>query len=269
MDDSDGSIGLYLFTVDASLARRAEQAGVMAAVVDWESKGKEGRQLGADTEVNCDTANDLFELSGIAGLKRCCRINGFGASTAEEVERAIHNGAGELLLPMVEAVSDVEAYLRMIDGRVGAGILVETVAACELADELASLNLDLVYVGLHDLSLQRKDPRLFMPLLDGTIDRLRESFGETRFGFGGLTVLEGGSPIPCRVLLSEMARLGCDFSFLRRSFKREIVDLDLEVEVNRLQQACQALRRRSVADAERDRLVSHDVLRREYGLAVG
>jgi hypothetical protein len=62
---------------------------------------------------------------------------------------------------------------------------------------------------------------IFLALGDGTLDRLRPLFAAP-FGFGGLTHPDRGTPIPSRLLLNEMVRLGCDFTFLRRSFHADV-----------------------------------------------
>jgi hypothetical protein len=159
-----------------------------------------------------------------------CRINAFGPRTTQEVERAIGEGVDELLLPMVRRVDEVVSILELVGGRCGVGILVETVAACELAPQLGTLPLSRVYVGLNDLAIDRRSRTIFAPLVDGTMERLRPCF-DMPFGFGGLTLPERGDPIPCRLLIAEMARLRCQFSFLRRSFHRDIEGRDIHREV--------------------------------------
>ncbi len=244
-------IDLQFFTTDPATARNCVAAGITAFVVDWEWRGKEDRQTGFDTEINRDTAADLARVSAVAGSRRICRINRFGAWTADEVDLAIDSGATQLLLPMAEKPAEVEAYLRLVRGRVPAGILLETREACECARDLASLRLDAVYVGLNDLAISRGTPCIFTALVDGTVERLGEVFGDTPFGFGGLTVVELGHPIPCMRLLEEMARLRSSFTFLRRSFRRDIVGRDVAAEVARIQESWRRLLRRSPDDRER------------------
>jgi hypothetical protein len=124
--------------------------------------------------------------------------------------------------------------LDLVDGRAGLGILVETRDAVAAADELARLPLSRVYVGLNDLGIERGTPSIFTPLVDGLLDELRECFAAMRFGFGGLTLPEAGAPIPCRLLLGELARLRADFTFLRRSFYRDVAGRDVTREVARI-----------------------------------
>ena len=245
-------IDLQLFATDPVEARRAVAAGITAFVVDREWRGKQDRQSGFDTEINRDSVEGLARLAAVAGSRRICRLNRYGPWTPEEVEAAVAGGATQLLLPMVERPAEVEAYLRLLDGRARAGILVETGAACRCASDLAAFGLDAVYVGLNDLAISRGTPCIFTALVDGTVERLREIFAATPFGFGGLTVLDLGCPVPCLRLLEEMARLRTSFSFLRRSFRRDIVGRDAAAEVAQIQRTWRALLSRESAEEVRD-----------------
>jgi hypothetical protein len=138
------------------------------------------------------------------------------------VEQALAGGARSVFLPMVRRPREVEELLACINGRCEAGILVETEEACACAPELARFRLDRVYVGLNDLAISRGSLSIFEPLVDGLADELRETFGAVNFGLAGLTDIDRGNPIPCRLLIAEIARLRCQFTFLRRSFKRDI-----------------------------------------------
>ncbi len=61
-------------------------------------------------------------------------------------------------------------------------------------------------------------------------------------GVGGATVVDRGSPIPCRRLLEQYTRLGIDFTFLRRSFARDIVGRDVREELAVLVRETERLR---------------------------
>jgi hypothetical protein len=153
---------------------------------------------------------------------------------------------------MVRTLKEVEKVLDQVRGRCGLGILVETVAATRLVDELARLPLSRVYVGLNDLAIERGTPSIFTPLLDGTLEDIRRPF-RLPFGFGGLTLPERGYPVPCRLLIGEMARLRCDFSFLRRSFYRDIQGRNPAVEIPRLLEAIRRARLRTPEAVAKDR----------------
>ena len=243
---------LLLFSADPDVVSRYTEAGVDGFVVDWESKGKEARQAGADTEINADTPEDLRRVRAATAARVVCRVNPHGPWTHGEVEEAIAGGADEVLLPMVRSPEDVGEAIRCAAGRCGVGILVETVDAVGRAAELARLPLTRVYVGLNDLAIERKSRSIFEPLVDGLVDRIRPLF-HVPFGLAGLTLPEGGRPIPCRLLIAEMARLACAFSFLRRSWRRDVAGRDARNELLRVRSAVDLAGRRSPDDVARDR----------------
>lgn len=249
---TDG-IGLWLFTTDRPTAAAAAAAGITGIVVDWEWRGKDERQADVDTEINRQTAADLDRIRKVPGVARICRINSMGAWTQGEIEEALDHGATDLLLPMVRSPAEAARFRRWVAGRARAGLLIETIEACRNARDLASLDPDMAYVGLNDLAIARGDRSIFAPLADGTVERVREDFAQIPFGLGGLTVVDGGSPVPCLDLLGEMARLSCSFSFLRRSFKREIAGRSMKDEVEKLQREWRRLLARTPREVQDDK----------------
>ncbi len=243
---------LLLFTLDPAAAARASADGVDGIVVDWESVGKPERQAGADTQIEPGSVDDLAAVRAATRARVLCRVNGFGSWTPDEVEGAIDAGADELLLPMVRTVEEAAAFVELVGGRCSAGLLVETSAAVDCAPELARLPLSRVYVGLNDLAIDRGAASIFSAVVDGTVERIRRAF-PMPFGFGGLTLPELGRPIPCLLLIAEMARLGCDFSFLRRSYHADIGGRDPRVELPRIRASLAAAASRSPSAVARDR----------------
>jgi hypothetical protein len=227
---------LFLFSKNEALIRSAVAAGVRGLVIDWENKGKIDRQQRADTQINYDTPGDLRAVRGMTGAQILCRINGPEVIAREEIEDAIQGGADEILVPMVRNTSQVERILRTVDGRCGVGILVETQAAIDAAAGLGRLPVTRVYVGLNDLAIDRGSGCLFTALVDGTVDGIREYF-PMPFGIAGVTLPHCGNPIPCRLLIAELGRLSCSFSFLRRSFLRDILGHELSREVPKILEA--------------------------------
>ena len=211
---------LLLFSSDVRLVTSAVDAGVDAIVIDWERRGKQERQAVADTQIGHDTPRDLARVRRATSAHIICRINGVNDATAEEVETAIGEGANELLIPMVRTRSEVEFVLERVESRCAVGMLVETIAAVESIQSFSTLPLSRVYVGLNDLAIERQTPNIFTAVADETVESVRACVGAP-FGFGGLTLPRRGHPIPCHLLMGEMARLGCSFSFLRRSFHRD------------------------------------------------
>lgn len=249
--DKKADFSLVLFATDPVFIKQAVAAGVDTIIVDWEYIGKEKRQGFYDTQINHDTVDDLRRVRNCTDAKVLCRINSFGATTATEIEQAIAAGVDELLLPMVRTVAEVQTVLEWVKGRCGTGIMMETISAVKLAHELGRLSLSRAYVGLNDLEIERKTPNIFTALADGTVDEIRQAF-TIPFGFGGVTLPECGYPIPCRLLISELARLTCDFSFLRRSFYADTKGRDLMVEVPRMRAAVTTAFERSSTERRKE-----------------
>jgi hypothetical protein len=245
-------IDLLLFTSDAELAARAVEAGVGGIVIDWEQRGKEERQNGADTEINRDTVEDLLRMRRATTGTVVCRINPVSDDTDRELEAAIAAGADEVLVPMVRVADEVRFVLERARSRIRVGILVETTDAVTNVRELDRLPLARVYVGLNDLAIDRGSPTIFSALSDGTVDRVRASVSAP-FGVAGMTLPEAGHPIPCRLIVGELARLRCAFTFLRRSFRRDLVGRNLAVELPRMRDAVRTAFARSPEAVERDR----------------
>jgi len=250
-------LDLFLFTTDVQYAREALRAGIDGLVVDWEHVGKEERQSSADTEINHDTPDDLRRLRRAVDAPILVRINAACDETAAEVEEAIAGGATEILLPMVRRVHEVEELLRIVDGRCGAGILIETADAVRLTAALSALPLTRVYAGLNDLAIDRGLPNIFTSLADGTVESVRDACARP-FGFGGLTHPDRGTPIPSRLLVSEMVRMECAFSFLRRSFRRDAERFGVAAVAGALREEIARARQRPRKEllADRDALAS-------------
>jgi len=224
-------------------------------VVDWERRGKIARQAGADTQINADTPEDLAAVrAGQAGVV-LCRVNRWSAWTVAEIELAVDLGADEVLLPMVRRPEEVDAALRVVGGRCGLGILVETTEAVRRVDELVARPVSRVYMGLNDLMIDRGGGSLFLALVDGTVDRVaRAATGSgIPFGVAGLTVPEAGRPVPCRLVMGALARVGASFTFLRRSFWADTAGRDVGVEIPRILAAAEHAVRRSPQRIAADR----------------
>jgi hypothetical protein len=191
------SFTLMLVSTDTGFIPTAVAAGIGAVLVDWENRGKEHRQASADTQINYHTVDDLRRVRAYTNAPVICRINRREATAAaapgqptaaetelhllpaDEIELATEAGADEILLPMVQAVEEVELALDQVGSRSGVGIMIETMAAVELAEELAHLPLSRVYVGLNDLAIERGSQNIFIPLIDGLLERIRRPFRVT------------------------------------------------------------------------------------------
>jgi len=251
MDQQPDKFELLLFSTDTLFIRRAEDAGIHGFIVDWEAKDKAGRQMGFDTQINDHTLQDLKRVRQATEKRVICRINAFGEWTKGEVQSAIVAGVDEIFLPMVRTPEQAQRTLDYINGKCDFSILVETPEAIKNASGLANLPLKRVYVGLNDLAIERNISNIFISIIDGTLESIRSMF-DCPFGFAGLTAPELGHPIPCRLLTAEMARLGCAFTYLRRSFTRDMTDRDMTVEVPRILSALEKARARRPEEIKAD-----------------
>lgn len=246
-------IDLFLFENDAPQAARALEQGIRHFLVDWESVDKAERQKGFDTEIRPGTLADLRALSAVPGASPWCRINRHGPGIAAEVDAAVAAGAAGIFLPMVTAPAEVEAFLRRVDGRCETGILIETLEAYAMARELAELPLNRVYFGLNDFAISRGGGSIFRAVLDGSVERMRETFAARSFGFGGMTAVEAGHPLSARLLLEEMARLDCQYTFLRRSYRRDTRERDPAAVLAGIRAAWRRCRARDAETVRHDR----------------
>lgn len=250
-----------LFETTAVGAREMLPAEIRNFLVDWECHGKAERQFSYDTEIAPVGTDELAAIAAVPETSAWCRINRLGPKTADEVERALASGATGLFLPMVTAPDEVECFLRHVNGRCRTGILVETISALACVRDLAALPLDRAYFGLNDFAISRGGGSIFRAVLDGSVERAREAFAGVDFGFGGITAIDAGAPVPCARLVEEMARLDCSFSFLRRSFRRDVPHVGAAALVAGVQDYWQHCRRREAVAIEHDRRSLQRVLR--------
>lgn len=235
---TEPTFDLYLFSTHEETVKSALQAGVKGIGINWEHIGKSS----TEGTVTHDSIDDLTKIRAITSAPILCIINRFSPGTEREVEEAIKGGATEILLPMVTESSQIEKTLQWANGRVGVGIVIETQAALRSARQLARYPLSRVFIGLKDLAEENrrtgKNTHIYEPIVDGTIERVRSGF-KMPVGFGELTLPECGTPIPSRLLMSEMARLQCSYGVLKQAFLQDIKDKSMADEVPRIIRAIQ------------------------------
>jgi len=200
---------------------QCRDAGIDGMILDLERRGKELRQAHFDTQISVHGLADLDWLRQHFPGRIICRINGGEALNKDEVIAAADLGADELLLPMVTGTDEVERVRDWLPAKIHLGIMVETNEAVARAEALSACDISRAYVGLNDLAIAGGYANIFRPLIDGTIEHLRNIFTGP-FGVAGLTHPALGSPIPSILFLAEMQRLAIDFTFLRRSFYRDL-----------------------------------------------
>lgn len=246
MDD----LRLLLFTTDPALALDAEDAGLDGLIVDWEAtrpgRGDQSVPGGAP-----DTLEDLARLTSRVSLPVTVRVNN-SPDLPDEIDRALDHGAGGIMFPMARRSEEIEEFLRLLGGRAGSIVQIETVEILDQLDRIRGLPWDFAFLGFHDLMLSRGDPWLWEPLMDGTVERVFASLKGRSVGFAGATCVHRGSPVPFLMLLSEMARLKCAVTFLRRTFLRDLEDRRLVAEVDAIRACWRAFQARGPASARSD-----------------
>lgn len=242
-----------LFAGDVRLAQAAEKAGIERIVVDLERRKKRERQSGYHLECTGDTLEDLARVRRAVKCEVLCRVNPVYRGTPREIESVLKAGADAIMLPMFRRLDEVSRFLDCVAGRARTSLLFETHEAVELAGRLDPSSFDEVYVGLNDLAISYGVPFGYQLLASGVLDRLRALFPHKPFGFGGITVLDGGAPLPTRQIVAEQARLRCTHFILRRAFKRDIQGRDMRRELDRLRAYYRRCLRRSPAHMEEGR----------------
>ncbi len=236
---------LFLFTTDALLAKQAEQVGIDSIIVDWERIGKRERQISYSTQINADTPEDVVALAEVISIPITVRINPLDNNTSDEIETALDSGASIIMLPMAKVPSEVDKFISLVNGRAKTLVQIETHTLVEHCHELRDLGWDYSYIGLNDLMISRQKNSIWDLLADGTVEQIFQILNNRIVGFGGVTRISGGNPIPFLELLHEMARLNCGLSVLRRTFKNEMSGRNLQAEIQAIRAAWVAARLRS------------------------
>jgi hypothetical protein len=260
------SFALTVITRDLHLARMADAAGVDRIGVDVERLSKHDRQ----GHVPGARISD-HELSDLAGLRSAigkaslfARVNPVHAQSADEVGAAIAAGASVLMLPFFTGPSEVETFVRLVDGQARVSLLLETVAAVvRLHDVLDVDGISEVMVGLNDLRLSTGVDNPFETVASDMMSAVARQVLERGyvFGFGGLPrVGDTTLPVPPDLVIAQHARLGSTSAWLSRSFFGDQPDtLDLIDEVARLRDRIRYWTNQphDTLKCERDRLRRH------------
>ena len=218
---------LMYITNRPEIAKIAESAGVDRIFVDMEFIGKDERQGGLDTVKSHHTVDDVAAVkAAVTRAQVLVRVNPIHdalpdyPSSQEEIDAVIAAGADIVMLPYFKTVEEAREFIRLVGGRAGTMLLMETPEAVGLADEIAALpGVDEIHIGLNDLSLGLGLKFMFEPLADGTVERLCLIFRKRGipFGFGGIASLGKGA-VPAEYIIKEHYRLGSGCVILSRSF---------------------------------------------------
>lgn len=221
------ALKLMYITNRPEIAQIAESAGVDRVFVDLEYIGKADRQGGMDTVQSHHTIEDVRLIAqSVNNADVIARVNPIHPKTAnygcskDEIDAVIDAGAKIVMLPFFKSVGEVEAFIRLVDGRAKTMPLVETPEAVEAMDDILLLpGIDEIFIGLNDLSLGYGMKFMFELLSDGTVERLCFKFRQKGipYGFGGIASLGKGA-LPSEYVIREHYRLGSTCAILSRSF---------------------------------------------------
>lgn len=231
------SLNLMYITQKPEVARIAEEVGVDWIFIDMEFIGKDSRQGGLDTVQNHHTVKDVANIrQTVKNAKVLVRVNSIHEAldnypaSKEEIDAVIEAGADIIMLPFFKTVEEVKSFISYVSGRAKTLLLVETVEAVDLIDEILEVpGIDMIHIGLNDLHLEKGMKFMFQLLADGTVDYLAGKIKAKGipFGFGGIAQLNTGM-LPGAEVLKEHCRLGSTMVIVSRSFCNMDVMTDLD-----------------------------------------
>ena len=264
--DRQDAFRLTLITNDPALAGGADRAGVDVVGVDIERLNKPARQGHIrDARISDHELSDLKRLAAVVRAAALfARLNPPHEGSRDEIDSAIANGASVLMLPYFFSASEVEGFVRLVDGRARVVLLLETAAAVvRLHDILGVSGIDEVIVGLNDLHLSMAVANHFELVASDLMTMISDQVRERglRFGFGGLArAFDDRLPVPSDLVMAQHARLSSTSAWISRSlFGRDPASVDLAVEIARLRArlAYWFAQPKGVLDEQRDALRRH------------
>lgn len=236
------SLKLMYITNKPAVAEIAEEAGVDWIFLDMEFIGKDARQGGLDTVQNHHTVKDVANIkAAVKKAKVLVRVNPIHEalpdypSSKDEIDATIKAGADIVMLPFFKTVDEVKQFINYVDGRAKTLLLMETVEAANLVDEILEVpGIDMIHLGLNDMHLELGMKFMFELLANGTVEKLGNKIKAKGipFGFGGIATLDGGA-LPGSMVLKEHVRLGSSMVIVSRSFCNTDIVTDLN-EVKRI-----------------------------------
>ena len=233
---------LMYITSKPAVAEITEASGVDWIFLDMEFIGKDARQGGLDTVQNHHTVKDVATIkAAVKTAKVLVRVNPIHEalpdypSSKDEIDATIKAGADIVMLPFFKTVEEVEQFISYVDGRAKTLLLMETVEAANLVDEILEVpGIDMIHLGLNDMHLELGMKLMFELLANGTVEKLGNKIKAKGipFGFGGIATLDGGA-LPGSMVLKEHVRLGSSMVIVSRSFCNTDIVKDLN-EVKRI-----------------------------------
>lgn len=204
-----------------SVAKIAQKYGIDWIFVDLETLGKEERQKNLNSVKSKHSIADVIALKDVLTTSELLvRVNPINPASKEEIDDVINAGADIIMLPMWKSKANVETFLKLVDGRVKAMLLLETKEANECLDEVLELpGINYIHIGLNDLHLSYGLTFMFELLSNGTVEQICNKIRAKGipYGFGGIARI-GEGILPAEKILLEHFRLGSTQVILSRSF---------------------------------------------------
>lgn len=203
-------------------AVKLDEIGVERIMIDLEKIGKQDRQGHLDS-----VKSFTHKLSDIEKVKKVLinsdllvRSNAIYKNSKTEIDSIIKNGADIIMLPYFKTLNEVKFFLDCVNGRAKVILLVETINATKIIDEIIKLNgIDEIHIGLNDLHLEMNLNFMFELLSNGIVDNVCKKIKTSNipYGIGGISSLNSGL-ISGNLVLNEYLRLGSSSTILSRSF---------------------------------------------------
>lgn len=215
------SLTLMYITNNPQVAVIAQKYGVDRIWVDLETLGKEERQGHIDSVKSHHSVDDIKKIVPLLDhAEMLVRVNPLNAKSEEEINAVIDAGADLVMLPMWKNAKDVKKFIKLVGGRAGTILLLETKEAVESLDEVLNVEgIDEIHIGLNDLHLSYNMHFMFEPLADGMVEKICKKISNYNipYGFGGIAKL-GYGDLPAENIIQEHYRLGSTRAILSRSF---------------------------------------------------
>lgn len=237
-------IKTILITNHPDIAADAQAAGVSRIMVDLETMGKKKRQATINSFISTHVPEDVAKIRAVVtDAELIVRINPMHAGSAEEIDRAVDDGADIVMLPMITRLVQFDDFLERLNGRARPLPLLETAySMAHISDIAFHEAIDEVYFGLNDLHLSLGLDFLFEPLALGLIDWMGSmvtACGKS-FGFGGMATI-GQGELPAERILGEHVRMGSSCVILSSRFGKDVNIGEAEGRRERLAQAVGAI----------------------------
>ncbi len=217
-------IKLMYITNAPNIAALAQAVGIDRIFVDLEIIGKAERQRSINSFITHHKIDDIQPIRDVLNQSELMvRVNPLHPDSKAEIEAVLSHKPDIVMLPMFRTVEEVSSFIQLIDSRAEVSLLLETIDAVEVLDEILNLEgIDEIHIGLNDLHLTLNQTFLFEPIPTGMVEDIARKVQNKglRFGFGGIGRI-GDGLIPAEILLVEHYRIQSEMVILSRSFKED------------------------------------------------